>query len=100
MPTDKFITLSSDKLSERIADLILPVLTKENIWCQRLCQSGKYRGIKVCITAQNASRVAYIIKQARAYIESHKSLKDKQLQKVTDQSVLSDKQQLNELFES
>jgi len=98
MPTDKFLTLSIDKLSEQIANLIIPVFTKEKIWCQRLCQSGTYRGIKVCLTAQNSSRVDYIIRQAKTYVERHKSLKDNKLQKVTDQSVLSNKEELNTLF--
>ena len=98
MPTDKFITLSSDKLSEIIANLVIPVFMREDIWCHRKSQSGRYTGIKVCITAQNSSRVAYIIKQARTFVERSKSLKDKELQKVTDQSVLSDKAQLNTLF--
>lgn len=79
MPTDKFITLTPDKLSETIANLVIPVFTREKIWCQRLSQSGKYRGIKVCITAQNSSRVAYIIRQAKVYVERAKSLKDNKL---------------------
>lgn len=87
MPTDKFLTIPDTKLSETIADLIIPVFTREKIWCQRLVQSGRYRGIKVCLTSQNSSRVAYIIKQAKTYVERSKSLKDNKLQKVTDQSV-------------
>ena len=98
MPTDKFISISVDKLSETIANLVIPVFIREKIWCQKLVQTGRYRGIKVCVTAQNASRVAYIIKQAKVFVERSKSLKDNKLQEVTDQSVLSEKEQLNTLF--
>ena len=98
MPTEKFVTLLSDKLSETVANLALSVFTKEDIWCQKLTQSGKYRGIKVCITSRNYKRVNHIIAQAKVYVERAKHLRDKNIPKVTDQSVLSDKEQLNTLL--
>ena len=98
MPTEKFVTLLSDKLSETVANLALSVFTKEDIWCQKLTQSGKYRGIKVCITSRNYKRVDHIIASAKTFVERSKSLKDKDLPKVTNQSVLSDKEQLATLF--
>ena len=99
MPTEKYITLPATKLSSAVADLIIPVFTKEDIWYRRLPkESGRYTGIKICINATNYKRVNHIIAQAKVYVERAKHLRDKNIPKVTDQSVLSDKEQLNTLL--
>lgn len=68
MPTSKYFTLPSDKLSEDVAKVVQPALTKRNIWNQKQVQSGKYRGLKICVSSDNASLINTIIKSAIAYV--------------------------------
>lgn len=72
----KYFTFKPTQVPEHIATLIQPVLSKDNIWNQKLTQSGKYRGLKVGIAnSSEMRRLKYVLRQAVVYAEKQKVLK-------------------------
>jgi len=75
MSTAKYARIPIDMLSEQACHLAQESLTKAGIWNEKLVQSGKYRGLKFCLTKENKSLVVQILQKSRETVEKLKNLK-------------------------
>lgn len=99
MCTVKYFTFKPSQISESVANVLLPQLSQNKIWCRKLIQSGSYRGIKIGVSKQDFCLVKRIIHDSKVKIESSKSLKDNNLQdSQNSKTQIVDKSQLNILF--
>lgn len=79
MCTSKYVTMNSITLPEKICDIAQPILTKKDIWNQRLMQCGKYRGLKFLLTRDNLTLIKQIMRYSRQAYEKSKNLKAQEI---------------------